>query len=118
MAINTIKTRIQLKSDTEENWNKAVLVSEGGTKTSGTSFVPLMGEVITYLADNTHPFSRFKVGDGINNVVALPFVDGQSIINISRNGTIFTATRVDGTTFTFTQQDNNTEIEMIDLTGE
>lgn len=31
-----------------------------------------------------------------------------AVVNITRNGTTFTATRADGTTFTFTQQDNNT----------
>ena len=30
------------------------------------------------------------------------------IVNITRSGTTFTATRLDGSTFTFTQQDNNT----------
>ena len=43
---NTIKTRIQLKNDTETNWKKAVLVADGGTKVGGTSFVPLLGEII------------------------------------------------------------------------
>lgn len=32
----------------------------------------------------------------------------ESISNITRNGTTFTATKADGTTFTFSQQDNNT----------
>ena len=31
-----------------------------------------------------------------------------AVVNITRNGTTFTATRADGTSFTFTQQDNNT----------
>ena len=75
----TIKTRVQLKSDTEENWNKSVLVSDGGTKTSGTSFVPLLGELIVYIADATHPFSRLKVGDGETNVVRLPFIDAGTL---------------------------------------
>ena len=85
MATNTIKTRIQLKCDTEANWNKSVLVSEGGVeKTTGTSFIPREGEVIIYKADDTHPFSRLKVGDGVTNVVRLPFIgaaniNGQSI---------------------------------------
>ena len=70
---NIINTRIQLKNDTEENWKKSVLVSEGGTKTSGTSFVPLQGELIIFSADDTHPFPRFKVGDGETTVVNLPF---------------------------------------------
>ena len=80
MATNTIKTRIQLKCDTEANWNKAVLVNEGGIeKTTGTSFVPREGEVIIYKADDTHPFSRLKVGDGTTNVVRLPFIDSGSV---------------------------------------
>jgi len=66
MASNTIKARIQLKSDTEENWIKA------------SRFIPLRGEVIIYLADDTHPFSRLKVGDGTTPVTDLPFVTGNS----------------------------------------
>lgn len=62
MATNTIKTRIQLKNDTEENWNKAI------------NFVPLKGEVIIYSADDAHPFCRLKVGNGITTVSDLPFI--------------------------------------------
>jgi hypothetical protein len=83
---NTIKTRIQLKSDTEANWKKAVLVADGGTKISGTSFVPLLGEIIIYTPDNTYDYSRLKIGDGSTNVVRLPFIDagtvnGDTIVN-------------------------------------
>lgn len=79
----TIKARIQLKCDTEANWNKSVLVSEGGVeKTTGTSFIPRKGEVIIYEADDTHPFSRLKVGDGVTNVVRLPFSGSRNINNI------------------------------------
>ena len=63
MANNTIKTRIQLKNDTEANWNKAI------------NFIPLKGEVIIYSADDTHPFSRLKVGDGNTTVINLPFIN-------------------------------------------
>lgn len=76
---NTIKTRIQLKSDTEENWRKSVLTTDGGNKTSGTSFVPLLGELIVFTADSTHPFSRLKIGDGSSNVLSLPFIDAGTI---------------------------------------
>ena len=69
MAGNTIKTRIQLKNDTEENWNKAI------------NFVPKMGEVIIYSADGTHPFSRLKVGDGETSVINLPFIDSGTVNN-------------------------------------
>ena len=67
MADNTIKTRIQLKNDTEENWNKAV------------NFVPKNGELIIYNAesgqniDEARRFPRFKVGDGVTTVPNLPF---------------------------------------------
>ena len=70
---NTIKTRIQLKSDTETNWNKA------GPKDGSAGFVPLSGELIVYTADTTHPFCRLKVGDGNTNVVNLPFIDSGTI---------------------------------------
>ena len=64
MAENTIKTRIQLKNDTEAHWNLA------------TNFVPKQGEIIIYNTDNSHPFFRFKVGDGTTTVVNLPFASG------------------------------------------
>ena len=70
---NTIKTRIQLKSDTEANWNKA------GPKEGSNGFVPLSGELIVYTPDATHPFSRLKVGDGTTNVVNLPFIDAGTL---------------------------------------
>ncbi len=68
---DNIKSRIQLKNDTEENWNKAV------------NFIPRKGELIIYNADssndNARPFPRLKVGDGITNVINLPFFDAGSI---------------------------------------
>lgn len=75
---DTIKSRIQLKNDTEENWNKA------GPKDGKPGFIPRKGELIIYNADssnndNARPFPRLKVGDGITNVVALPFFDAGSI---------------------------------------
>lgn len=62
MGNNTIKTRIQLKNDTETNWRKA------------QAFRPLPGELIIYSTDAAHPFSRLKVGDGVTTVTQLPFV--------------------------------------------
>ena len=63
----SIKARFQLKNDTETNWNKAI------------NFVPLKGEVIVYSADDTHPFSRIKVGDGVTTVINLPFIDASTL---------------------------------------
>ena len=70
---NTLKTRVQLKFDTEENWNKA------RPKEGSNGFVPLAGELIVYTADVAHPFSRLKVGDGSTNVTLLPFIDAGTI---------------------------------------
>ena len=53
-------TRIQLKHDTETNWNKAV------------NFIPKAGEMIIYDADGTNPV-RIKIGDGITVANNLPF---------------------------------------------
>lgn len=60
-------TRIQLKSDTEANWNKV------------PTFVPLNGEFIIYSADNNHHYCRLKVGDGATNISNLPFIDSGTI---------------------------------------
>jgi hypothetical protein len=78
-STKTLKTRVQLKSDTEANWKKSVLVADGGEKESGNSFIPLLGELIVYTADDAHPFSRLKVGNGSTNVVKLPFIDAGTI---------------------------------------
>ena len=67
MAYKTIKERIQLKNDTEANWNKA------------RNFIPLRGEAIIYSADGAHPFSRLKIGDGTTPVIDLPFIDAFSV---------------------------------------
>ena len=63
MADKIIKTRIQMKNDTLENWEKA------------TGFIPKAGEIIIYNVDANHSEPRMKIGDGINTVVNLPFFD-------------------------------------------
>lgn len=74
MATNTVKTRIQLKNDTEANWLKAA------------GFIPLKGEVIIYNIDDAHPFFRLKIGDGVRNVIQLPFFSaGESGIVVQSN---------------------------------
>lgn len=58
----TLQTRVQMKHDTETNWNKA------------TNFVPLAGEVIIYDADSSNPTPRVKIGNGIDILSNLSFV--------------------------------------------
>ena len=63
MAEKNIKSRIVLKHDVESNWQLA------------TGFTPLKGEVVIYDVDSTHSYERIKIGDGVQNVNNLPFVD-------------------------------------------
>lgn len=63
MSEQTFNSRIIHKHDVEANWLKAV------------NFTPKQGEIIVYDVDNTYSYERFKIGDGSQNVNALPFVD-------------------------------------------
>lgn len=62
MADKTVKIRLVLKHDTEENWVKAA------------NFIPKQGEVIIYDKDDSHTYTRVKVGDGTTKVNDLPFI--------------------------------------------
>lgn len=87
MASKTVNTRIQLKSDTEAHWNLSALERDGGTKTTGTTFVPLAGELIIYSPDNGSPaYCRLKVGDGVHSVPQLEFIDAGTINGYTYNG--------------------------------
>ena len=55
--------RIVNKHDTEANWLKA------------TGFTPKQGEIIVYDIDENYNYERIKIGDGVHNVNAIPFVD-------------------------------------------
>lgn len=68
MAEKRIPARIINKHDTEANWNLK------------TSFIPMNAELIIYDADDNNPNKRFKIGDGITNVVALPFYSTPELI--------------------------------------
>ena len=57
------KTRIISKHDIEVNWNKA------------ENFIPLQGELIIYDIDENYSYERFKIGDGVQNVIDLPFAN-------------------------------------------
>lgn len=65
-----VNVRVQLKHDTEANWNKA------------TSFIPMAGEVIIYDPDTTITYPRTKIGDGVRTVPNLPFIDYISMAEV------------------------------------
>ena len=76
MANKEIKTRIQNKNDTSENWAKAV------------NFVPLKGEIIIY-----NDTLQFKIGDGTTLLSQLEFTDkeftsGSSSVELSEDVTL------------------------------
>ena len=66
---NFLQTRIRLKSDIQENWEKV------------PNFIPLDGEVIIYAADTTHEYARVKIGDGRTTINNLPFISANKIIS-------------------------------------
>ena len=57
-----LQTRIFNTHDTEENWNKCI------------NFIPNKGEIIVYDCDANYNYQRFKIGDGKNTIVNLPFI--------------------------------------------
>lgn len=61
MAEKRFNSRIIHKHDTETNWEKS-------------SFIPLQGELVVFDIDSNYSYERFKIGDGTQNVNALPFV--------------------------------------------
>jgi hypothetical protein len=63
MAEKILNSRIINKHDTEANWLKA------------TGFTPKQGELIVYDIDENYNYERIKIGDGVQNVNDLPFVD-------------------------------------------
>ena len=60
----------------------------------------------THIANKSNPHAVTKAQVGLGSVANLD--QSKAIKSITRSGTTFTATALDGTTSTFTQQDNNT----------
>ena len=113
MATNTIKTKIKHLTD------------------PSSSYVPLKGELIFLSSGLGGSGGTIKFGDGTKTVANLTaidanyavtagsvswsgitskpsYYDAKAIKSITRSETTFTWTCLDGTTGTFTQQDNNT----------
>lgn len=76
------------------------------------------GKVYIYLGQVYNDTNPYRVAFEIENPVYWYknggfrlYGSGRGIANITRNGTTFTVTRDDGSTFTFSQQDNNADIK-------
>lgn len=59
-----------------------------------------------HISNERNPHGVTKAQVGLGNVAN--YDQSKAIKSITRSGTTFTATALDGTKFTFTQQDNNT----------
>lgn len=65
----------------------------------------------SHIANKSNPHGVTKAQVGLGNVAN--YDQSKAIKSITRSGTTFTATALDGTTTTFTQQDNNTTYSAI-----
>ena len=83
--MDTLNLRIINTHDTEANWNKCI------------NFVPKSGEIIVYDVDGNYSYERFKIGDGIHNVLDLPFcIDSVvlRLLNFNKNTAYLDAGRI------------------------
>lgn len=61
MNIKVLEHRSMQKYDTSENWANV------------PDFVPLLGEIIIYAADESCDYERLKIGNGVTTIANLPF---------------------------------------------
>ena len=73
---------------------------------SGTPYAIKDSTARNHISNKSNPHGVTKAQVGLGNVAN--YDQSKAIKSITRSGTKFTATALDGTTFEFTQQDNNT----------
>jgi hypothetical protein len=73
---------------------------------SGTTYTVKDSTARNHIGNKSNPHGVDKSQVGLGNVAN--YDQSKAIKSITRSGTTFTATALDGTAFTFTQQDNNT----------
>lgn len=73
----TIQGRIINKHGTEEEWILSVYTDLTKSVLRENPFIPLDGELIIYDPDSVYMYRRIKFGDGVTDVVDLPFADKQ-----------------------------------------
>lgn len=73
---------------------------------SGTTYMLKDSTARSHISNKSNPHGITKAQVGLGNVAN--YDQSKAIKSITRSGTTFTATALDGTKFTFTQQDNNT----------
>lgn len=73
---------------------------------SGTEYTVKDSTARNHIGNKKNPHGVTKAQVGLGNVAN--YNQSKAIESITRSGTTFTATALDGTTTTFTQQDNDT----------
>lgn len=72
----------------------------------GTAYTVKDSTARNHISNKSNPHGVTKSQVGLGSVAN--YDQSKAIKSITRSGKTFTATALDGTTFTFTQQDNNT----------
>jgi hypothetical protein len=67
-----MKARISQLHNTEQNWEKFA------------SWVPAAGELVIYHPDDTHEYSRVKIGDGKRTLQQLDFFLEDLIVELTK----------------------------------
>ena len=78
---------------------------------SGTTYTVKDSTARNHIGNKSNPHGVTKEQVGLGNVEN--YDQSKAIKSITRSGTTFTATTLDGTKFTFTQQDSNTTYSAI-----
>lgn len=66
-----IKGLVQHKRKTEADWYKDVYDEGGNLRTN--PFIPKNGQIIAFISEDNETGDKLKVGDGVRNVMDLPF---------------------------------------------
>jgi hypothetical protein len=87
MAINLVNDNISAIEIQDKKYNiKSIPFHGTAAEWKNNSYIPKDGEIIIYDADENYNYKRIKIGNNINNVDALPFIE-EAILNIANTYT-------------------------------
>lgn len=89
-----------------ELYDTANSIASGTTQTWHCSYIPILSSTVTTYTAFTDGTTLPSGYTAVNDFTAPQGNNSAPVVSISRSGTTFTATRSNGSTFTFTQQDN------------
>lgn len=112
-----LKARVAHKHKTEANWRLDVYDEPG--KLREDPFIPLNGEIVIFDEDENYDYKRLKLGNGITNVMDLPFIE-QNIRNYIDEKTQYFETRTlkDNKTLIINTTNNDNQANFIEINGD